>query len=285
MRFGLLPAATLALFLAAFLANDFARADIAFLGANEETSNHFAFVALGNYAPGTVINFIDSNYGSDGAGESTKFRWSEQLISGAPLSLTLSTGLTLGQVVIFDAAEGRFERPGNVAFGTTAGAAMAFHRLGDNIFAYRGTVTEEASAELYRGNTSGVTSFEGAFQWGTGGSWLTSGMGNTVESYLPTTPNTPFNFSYATTLDNVLYNGPRTFGSLADMQTALANAANWTGHTSTTTSPAGFGGDFVVAVPEASAAAFGGLAGLAAAIGPLWRRRRSGRLRSGRKPA
>jgi hypothetical protein len=273
MRFRLLPAATLALFLATFLANAVARADLAFLGANADAANHFAFVALGNYAPGTVLKFTDSNYGSDGPGESTKFRWTEQLLIGAPLSLTLSTGLTLGEVVIFDATDARFERPGNVAFGTTAGATLAFNTNGDNIFAYQGTVTEEATTEFYRGNTSGVTSFEGALQWSTNDTWLTAGPGTSLVSYLPATPNTPFGYSHATTQDNVRYNGSRTFTSLSGMSAALANAANWTGSDTVVTSPSGFGGDFIVAVPEASAAAFGAAAGAVTAIAAIGRRR------------
>jgi hypothetical protein len=281
MRFGLLPAATLALFLCAALIGPRAGADIAFIGANADVSEHFAFVALNSYAPGTVLNFTDSGYGTNDPGLATKFRWTEHFVSGGPLSLTLSTTLTLGQVVIFDAADGRFERPGGAAYGTTSGAAMLFGSTSvpaDNIFAYRGTVTEDAATtEAYRGDTSGVTSFEGALAWGrdgVNGPWQTSGGGDAVGSYLPATPNTPFNFADVTTLDNVRYNGSRTFTSVAALKAALTNASNWTGSDTTVTSPAGFGGDFVVAVPEASAVGFFAVAGLGVLARRLWRRRR-----------
>jgi hypothetical protein len=278
MRFGLLPAATLALFLCAVLTGA-ARADVAFIGANSDGPDHFAFVALGHYAPGTVINFTDSSYGTNDPALATKFRWTEHFVAGGPLSLTLSTSLTLGQVVVFDATDGRFERPDGTALGATSGAAIDFGTGGDNLFAYFGDVVEDVeSADAYRGDTSGVTSFQGAFQWGTDddilGLWQTSGLGIFATSYLPSTPNTPFNFAFTSSLDNVRYNGARTFDSPDAFKAALANPANWTGHGSTVTTPAGFGSDFVVAVPEASAAWFGAVAGLVAGAGRLLSRRR-----------
>lgn len=275
MRFGLLPAATLALFLGTVLASADARADIAFLGANSDDPDNFAFVALSSYAPLTVLNFVDSNYGSIGPGESTNFRWAEALVSG-PLSLTLSTTLNLGQVVIYDATDQRFELSGGVPFGLTAGGPLSLSITSDNIFAYRGTVVEDPEmGGDYRGDTTGVTSFEGALLWGTSGTWQTSGVGTTLNSYLPATPNMPFNYAHASGHDNVRYNGARNFSSIAEMRAALANADNWAESNSVVASPTDFGGDFVVAVPEASAGAFGGLAGLAAAISALYRRWRA----------
>jgi hypothetical protein len=284
MRFRLLPAATLALFLCAFLAaaffaNTAARADLAIIGANSDGPDHFAFVALGSYAPGAVIKFTDSSYGTNDPGLATKFRWTEHFLSGGPLSLTVpAAGLSLGQVVVFNSTLVRFERPDGSAFGATAGAAVDFGNSGDNLFAYFGTVVEDVgSSELYRGDTTGVTSFQGAFVWGTdgaGGGWRTSGAGSTSSSYLPASPNTPFNFAFTSSLDNVRYNGSRTFSGLSAFKAALTDPANWTGHGTTVTTPSGFGGDFVVAVPEASAVAFGSLAGLGGGLGWLWGRRR-----------
>jgi hypothetical protein len=279
MRFGLLPAATLALFLCACLTGA-ARADVAFIGANSTGPDHFAFVALGSYAPGAVINFTDASYGTSDPGLETKLNYNELSVNGGPLALVVPAGgLSLGQVVIFDATDRRFERPGGAVFYDSGNPAIFvdFGTNGDNLFAYTGEVTQDAGSDAYRGNTSGITSFQGAFLWGTDdddlGQWQTSGLGTFATSYLPATPNTPFNFAYTSSVNNVRYNGSRSFDSTAAFKAALANPANWTGSNTTATLTTGFGGDFVVAVPEVSAAWFGAMAGLVAGAGRLLSRR------------
>jgi hypothetical protein len=244
-----------------------------FIGANSDDPEHFAFVVTTNYSAGTVLNFTDSSYGNNVAGESDKFRWTEHFNvtpTPGPLSLTLPSALTVGQVVIYDDTDNRFERPDGSAFGSVSGAESDFSTGGENIFAYQGTVTQDMSAATYRGNTSAVTSFDGGFLWGLSrGSWQTSGAGITSDSYLPA--STEEDFAFNTALDNVFYNGPRSFNSVAEMIAAIKDSGNWTGSDSVPATTANFGGDFT-AVPEPTALLKVGMA----VIGCVVRRRRIG---------
>ncbi|MBL8892889.1 MAG: PEP-CTERM sorting domain-containing protein [Planctomycetaceae bacterium] len=227
-------------------------AGLLFIGANSDEAEHFAFVVTSDYSAGTVLNFTDSSYGSSGVGESTRFRWTEHLgeATPGPLTLTLTTGLSVGQVVIYDDTDNRFERPNGTVFGTVSGAEMNFSNNGENLFAYQGTVTNLGGSSNYRGDSSGVTSFHGAFLWKDQAGWQTSGAGVSDNSYLPV--GTQQEFALNTTLDNVRYTGSRTFSNVADMIAAIKTASNWGGSDSVVSGTSDFGGDFT-AVPEPSA--------------------------------
>ena len=248
-----------------------AHADIFFLGANSDDGpapgdqEHFAFVALSGYSAGTVINFTDSSYGNNVAGQENRFRWTEHLgDGGAPLTLTLTSDLSIGQVIVYNDATNRFESQGN-AFGTTSGLESNFSTGGDQIFAYTGTIVDDGSGNTYRGNPSGIT-YQGAFNWANAG-WITSGAGSTSDSYLPAAVGT--SFFLANSLDNVQYTGSRSFNSQAEFLAALSTPGNWSQDDTNPYAANSYGINFSV-VPEPSSSAVLSLVSL---IGVRLRRR------------
>jgi hypothetical protein len=239
-----------------------AEADVFFLGANSDDGvtgdqEHFAFVALSGYSAGTVINFTDSSYGNNVAGQENRFRWTEHLNdAGAPLTLTLTSNLSVGQVIVYNDVTNQFEWQG-AAFGTTSGLESNFSTGGDQIFAYTGTIVSDGSANAYRGDPTGIT-YQGAFNWANAG-WINSGAGSTSNSYLPVAVGT--SFFLANSLDNVQYTGARSFNSQAEFLAALNDSSNWSQDDVNPYAATSYGMDFSV-VPEPSSLAVLGLASL-----------------------
>jgi hypothetical protein len=218
---------------------------IAFLGFNQDEAEHFAFVVTTDIGGGEVINFTDAGYGSNGVGESDKFRWTEHLnIAGTPGPLTWTTTSTIlaGTVVIYDDTDNRFEFANGTAAGSVAGAEMDFAATGDGITAYQGNIVDLGSASNYRGDASGIT-FIGVTQ--IGGSFLTSGAGSTGLNYLPSAlTNGTSAFDYTSTLDNYRYNGSRNFADWNAAFASLNDFNNWTGSDTVVASTSDFGIDF-----------------------------------------
>jgi len=243
---------------------------LVFLGANSDEAEHFAFVVTSEIAGGESINFTDASYGDPAA--PTRLRWTEHLNvtpTPGPLTWTTTATIPVGTVVIYDDTDNRFELSNGNVIGMVSGLEMDFSTGGDNIFAYQGNVTFDDILGNYDGVTTGVTFISG-FLWGLGANdWQTTGAGATSNSYLPASLTDGLNaFALNTTLDNYRYTGSRTFNSVAELQAALNNEANWSGNDSTVATPADFGGNFTV--PEPASALLGSLGLLG-----LLRRRRS----------
>lgn len=232
--------------------------DIMFVAANADDAEGFAFVALAPITSGTSISFTDSSYGNNVVGEEDKFRWTEHF-SGSPLGplvWTADTDLAVGTVVKFIE---NGTNTGAFSTGTYTGLPSDFSTSGDQIFAYTGTVTDGGGASAYRGDTSGIT-FIGGFNWANAG-WITSGAGSTSNSYLPASlagglaPTGP-------DFDNLVYSGPTSFNSVAELRAALADFGNWTGDNATAYGTQSFPMQFTIPTP--GAAALLGLGGLMA---------------------
>ncbi len=244
---------------------------IAFIGANSDDAEHFAFVVTSTINSGEIINFTDSSYGDPAA--TTRFRWTEHLNiapTPGPLVWTTTTTIPIGTVVIYDDTDNRFELSTGVATGTVSGLESDFSTSGENIFAYQGTITFNDITGNYDGDSTGVSVYGGGFLWGKGtADWQTSGAGATDNSYLPSslTDGTSA-FALNTVLDNFRYNGTRSFNSVAEMLTAINTEANWTGSDTVVSTTSDFGSNFTI-VPEPSSALLGGLGFIC-----LFRRRR-----------
>ncbi len=244
---------------------------IAFIGANSDEAEHFAFVVTSTIGSGEVIHFTDSSYGEPV--NLTRFRWTEHLgdtPTPGPLSWTTNVTIPVGTVVMYDDIDNHFELINGTITGTVSGAEMTLGIGGENLFAYQGMITLNDIAGNYDGDATGVTVYGGGFLWGqASGNWQTTGVGNTANSYLPSslTDGTSA-IALETALDNVRYNGPRSFNSSAEILAALNTDANWTGGDTVVASPADFGGNFIL-VPEPSSVLVGALGILS-----LLRRRR-----------
>lgn len=199
--------------------------DVFFVGANADEPENFAFVLLAPVSAGTSINFTDSSYGSDGAGEGDKFRDTEHLNAGGPFTWTATSDLAAGTVVKYIETAAN---TGSFSTGSMAGTPSDFSTGGEQIFAYTGAVTEVLGGTTYRDDTSGTT-FLGALGWGVPTGWLTSGIGPTSTSYLPAPLAGELASQVLSPLDNVYYSGPTSFASVAEARQALADPMNWTG--------------------------------------------------------
>jgi hypothetical protein len=244
---------------------------IAFIGANSDDAEHFAFVVTSTINSGEVINFTDSSYGDPAA--TNRFRWTEHLNTAptpGPLTWTTNTTIPVGTVVIYDDTDNRFELGSGAVTGTISGLESDFSTSGDNLFAYQGAITFNDITGNYDGDTTGVTVYGGGFLWGRGTpDWQTTGAGATDNSYLPSALSDGTSaFALNTTLDNYRYNGARSFNSVSEMLAAINTETNWTGSDTVVSSTSDFGANFTI-IPEPASSLLGGLGMLC-----LLRRRR-----------
>ncbi|UKJ06770.1 MBG domain-containing protein [Solitalea lacus] len=205
--------------------------DLSITGFNSALTNRdgFSFVCWVNISSGTVIKFTDDGFNSASHSNTAgNIREMEQTITW-----TATSNIAAGTIIIIE-ADGTTPTPttysnlGTVSIAT--GSTMLLGNNGDQIFAFQGSYTTSNST---LGTLSGTMLYGISFQ-GTGANttWLSTGTTGTVNSYLPSDLSSA-NMFLGSNAVAAEYNGPRTGLTIAQYKAAVANIANWTLYTNT----------------------------------------------------
>lgn len=173
-----------------------AAGDIAVIALQTDDEDQFAFVNFVDLNPGTQITFTDN-------------AWTGLALNSNESSVVWqvpSAGLSKGTVVSF--INGIGFSVGSIVSGGFTGASTS----GDQIIVYQGNAGAPAFIYALSSNT-----------------WITTGIPNTNNSYLPTgLINGTTARDFTTELDNQFYTPSTNTGSKAILLGTIGNTANWT---------------------------------------------------------
>ena len=208
--------------------------DIMFIGVNSDpsgspTADEFAVIFLKPVTAGTEIYFTDFGYTgnaapyfqqnpNNGCGASTGG------VSDGMIKWTAPTGgVTMGyQLVIRVKVTGSLPTSNIgsitiIAESSGVGQGMSLTSAGEAVHAFQGTIN----------GSNQVTSATMLSSIDYDAIWTPTVTTCQFSSTISEDPNTGFEFSYPTHMDNGYYTGPLT-GDQATLQTAILNSTNWT---------------------------------------------------------
>jgi hypothetical protein len=236
--------------------------DLAIVAFNSDAPEAFAWVALREVPPATVLNFTDSST-SNGC-----FLWSEHLQAGpagegqgGPLSWTWTQPLAAGRVVRFSGASGKW----NV--GTASQNPPVLGANGDQLFVYTGTIAHNPALPGGYEGAAGAATFLYGVNFGNAG-WANA-AGTDRSAVPPGLSGAAQTAVHVTTRDNGYYAGMTT-GTVAQLRAALATAANWV--TSDSALPSNRWPTAFVVLPDTTLFEFAGTASPWLAAAPASRR-------------
>lgn len=207
-------------FAAASSSAQLAAGDIAIIAFNTHDPDNFAWVPLRDIPPHTRLSFTDSSV-SNGW-----LRWSEHFkpVTGpaGPLTWESSAYLMAGTVV-------RWEGSGltNWSIGQACGAGPSLANTGDQLFAYQGEITNNASQpDPWYGDPAGAVFLYGLNFANAGWNNVTGGDPST--SFVPPGLSTNCGTAvHVTDKKDGYFSGPLC-GSASQLRQAIASPTNWT---------------------------------------------------------
>jgi hypothetical protein len=191
--------------------------DVAILAYNTDTIDSFAWVTFREIPPNTPIHFTNS------AVSNGWFRWGDHLgraVSPGPLTWVSSNSLAAGSVVTWIAGTQKCWSVGSIS-----GGGLILSSAGDQIIAYTGVITNNASGvSPWLGDPSGAVMLFGLNFANNGWDNVTGG-GNT--SFVPPgLSESAMTALHAGSWDNGYYDGTRT-GKVAQLRRSITVVGNW----------------------------------------------------------
>jgi hypothetical protein len=206
--------------------------DISILAFNASTPDNFAFVNWVSIPQNMVIKFTDGGFNGTAPNSATTALNARGTENFVIWKNTTAGPIAAGTVIKIEALSATL---GTVTAGTAVTGLGGLSGSGDQIFAYQGNALTGATPDY--ASAAATTTFTGNILFGINAhgsspatTWLSSGSGNSNDSYLPTELNVA-NGNIALTGNAVggQYTGTRSaLGSILAYRNLVNNQANWT---------------------------------------------------------
>ena len=181
--------------------------DIVFTRYKSDNDDGFSIITFVNIPANSVFYFTDNAYTTASGPLATN----EDEMTWTTPNAIIPAGTAIDFNVVGSSTV--ITPAGN---GTVVGSLSGLATSGDQIFLYKGT------------SITAPTLFIAAINWGNSGAWLTSGVPNNYQSYIPADLTDQVNaISFTSDLDNGYYNNTQS-GSIASLKALINNGANWT---------------------------------------------------------
>jgi hypothetical protein len=203
------------------------RGDISIVGWNSNTTiDEFTFVPWVNLTTGTVIKFTNNAFLSGASANlANNARVLQQIINW-----TATSNVPAGTTILVTGGAVPSTSLGSVAYNSqNQNGGFSLSTSGGRIFVYQGSDYAAAGVNpgTFLGNILFGLNYQGS---GTSSSWLTSGTGNAVNTYLPSElgASSLYNIAFGSNANAGVYIGPRTgLGSFNNYRAAVLNQSNW----------------------------------------------------------